>query len=142
MGALWGLGGSSALLPHWRHGGAACSRWDPRILTPEGLQPLHSERKAVSAWGSRGAGLAQSPAGEGAQLLAGGRVFFSGSYAEGWRLGQKPPAFPTGARPPGEAQPPQWPSASPTVQVGLCAAVDLHPLKSAPLSLEDKSLLT
>ena len=43
-GRLVGLwGGSSALLPHWKHGGPACSSWDPRMLISEGLRPFHSE---------------------------------------------------------------------------------------------------
>lgn len=43
-GCLVGLpGGSSALLPHWKHRGPACSSWDPRMLISEGLRPFHSE---------------------------------------------------------------------------------------------------
>lgn len=140
-------GGSSALLPHWRHGGAACSSWDPRMLTPEGLQPFHSEWKVASAWGFRGAGPAQSPQsplGRGCSFLPVARCLLPGAPQKGGACGRSYQPFPgclAAPRGPPTAVALLCPPASPAAQVSLCAAVDLHPLKSTPLSLEGKSLL-
>lgn len=141
-------GSSSALLPHWRHGGAACSSWDPTMLTREGLQPFHSEWKAVSAWGFRGTGLPrspQSPLGRGCGFLPMARRLLRGAPQKGGacsRSHQPSPGCLATPRGLPTTVVLLCPPASPTAQVGLCAAVDLHPLKSTSLSLEDKSLLT
>ena len=61
-----------------------------------------------------------------------------GAYGRSHQPSPRCPAAPRG--PPTTVALP-CPPASLTAQVSLCAAVNLHPLKSTPLSLEGKSLL-